>query len=110
MEPTPASHSMRLTALRAAVATAFHVVHRHRERPELVRPAILVAVLAALQILLGGITVWTSKSIVPTTFHVLNGALILATSLILTLRSFRVLRPQRTGVRLESFAERQVAT
>ncbi len=93
-----------------ALVTAFHAVRWHRERAALMQPAVLVAVLAMVQVLLGGITVWTQKSVVPTTFHVLNGALILASSLVLTLRSARVLKARERVVHLEPLAERQVAT
>ena len=38
------------------------------------------------------------KSAMPTTFHVLTGALVLATSLVLTLSSYRLVAvPQRLG-------------
>ncbi len=83
-----------------AIVTAVHALRWHRARPALLRPALLVAVLALVQVLLGGITVWTQKSVVPTTFHVLNGALILATSLVLSLRSFRVLEQRDARVEL----------
>ena len=93
-----------------AVSVAIHGARRHAERPALVWPSVAVGVLAVIQVLLGGITVWTGKSVVPTTFHVLNGALILATSLILTLRSFRILKPQEQPAHFTAVGERQVAT
>jgi cytochrome c oxidase assembly protein subunit 15 len=93
-----------------ALWTAAHALRRHHEQPQLLRPAVLVAALAALQVLLGGITVWTGKSVVPTTLHVLNGALILATSFVLTLRCFRVLQRRETHLRFEPLVERQVMT
>ena len=40
-------------------------------------------------VLLGAMTVWSRKAPIPTTFHVLGGAIILATSLVLTLRTWR---------------------
>ena len=41
------------------------------------------------QVTLGALTIWTRKSVIPTTLHVAVGASILATSLTLTLRGFR---------------------
>ena len=91
-----------------ALFTAVHALRRHRERPQLWQPALAVAVLALAQVALGGITVWTQKSVLPTTFHVLNGALILATSLVLTLRSHRVLKPHESRVPVQALGEPQV--
>jgi heme A synthase len=54
--------------------------------PAFRRPAILLLVLVLGQIVLGAFTIWTGKGVLPTTFHVLNGAVILAASLVLTLR------------------------
>jgi heme A synthase len=45
----------------------------------------------AAQITLGALTIWTQKAIVITTAHVATGALILGTSLVLTLRAYRLL-------------------
>lgn len=93
-----------------AVATGAHALRWHREQKPLLLPSVLGAGLATLQILLGGITVWSGKSVVPTTLHVLNGALILATSFVLTLRCFRVLKPNQAQLHLEPLVERQVLT
>jgi cytochrome c oxidase assembly protein subunit 15 len=71
---------------------------RHRGERALVVPALAVLALVLLQILLGGITVWSRKAVLPTTLHVLNGALILAASLVLALRSSRCVGADRRGV------------
>jgi len=44
--------------------------------------------LVGVQLMLGALTVWTSKAIVPTTAHVATGAFVLGTSLLLTLRTY----------------------
>jgi cytochrome c oxidase assembly protein subunit 15 len=62
---------------------------RHPERPDLRRPALLAAVLVAAQILLGGASVLTRLAVVPTTAHLVCGALILAALLVLALRAAR---------------------
>jgi cytochrome c oxidase assembly protein subunit 15 len=74
------------------IVTAAQALRLHRQRTSLLYPALLMALGVLVQILLGALTVWTAKSVVPTTLHVLNGALILATSLTLALRSFQQLR------------------
>ena len=93
-----------------AVSTTVHAARWHRERPALLWPAVGAGSLAALQVVLGGVTVWTGKAAVPTTLHVLNGALILSTSLVLAMRSFRILKPQAQPAHHTALHERQVAT
>jgi cytochrome c oxidase assembly protein subunit 15 len=70
-------------------ATSGHVLYHHRGRRELVRPAILLLVLVALQITLGALTVLSQKQFIINSLHVVNGALVLVTSLVLTLRAHR---------------------
>jgi cytochrome c oxidase assembly protein subunit 15 len=65
----------------------------HRQDPHLLRPAAALCFLVALQILLGGTVVWTSRAVFPATAHVATGALILATSWFVTLRAFRYFSP-----------------
>ena len=74
----------------AIAATFGHVWYHHRGRPELKRPATLMACLVLLQIALGGLIILTRKDIAVNTAHFIAGALTLATSLVLTLRSYRV--------------------
>lgn len=50
------------------------------------RPAAIMGILVATQILLGGTIVWTSRAVLPATAHVATGALLLSTSWFLTLR------------------------
>jgi heme A synthase len=45
-------------------------------------------ILLVIQVTLGALTVWTAKAVIPTTAHVATGALVLGTSLLLTLRAF----------------------
>jgi cytochrome c oxidase assembly protein subunit 15 len=71
------------------LATAGHVWYHHRDRRELVRPAALLVVLVLIQATLGAFVVWTGLQPIVNTAHVVNGALVLGTSLVLTLRAFR---------------------
>src|SRR5438093_2501293 len=54
----------------------------------LFRPAVTLVVLVGVQLVLGALTVWTHKAIIPTTAHVLIGALVLGSSFLLTLRAY----------------------
>jgi cytochrome c oxidase assembly protein subunit 15 len=74
----------------AILATAGHVWSHHGGRRELRRPALLLVLLVAVQLTLGAFVVWSGLQPVLNTAHVVNGALVLATSLVLTLRSFRL--------------------
>ncbi len=70
------------------------VVRRHRSDPWLVRPALVLAGALVLQVFLGAETVWSGRAVIPATSHVAVGAITLATSVILTLRTYRVLLPR----------------
>ncbi|HYS26552.1 MAG TPA: COX15/CtaA family protein [Vicinamibacterales bacterium] len=76
------------TVAALALATAGHVFYHHR-RAELRRPAMLLLGLLALQITLGALTVLSQKQFLVNSLHVVNGALVLVTSLVLTLRAHR---------------------
>jgi cytochrome c oxidase assembly protein subunit 15 len=74
----------------AIVATAGHVWFHHRTRRELVGPATAIVLLVALQITLGALTVLTRRDVAINSAHVVVGALVLATSLVITLRAWQV--------------------
>jgi cytochrome c oxidase assembly protein subunit 15 len=84
----------------AIVATARDVWYHHRQRRELTGPAALLLVLVAVQVTLGGLTVLSQRDVWINSVHVVCGALVLATSLVLTLRTWRVRFGART-VRLK---------
>jgi cytochrome c oxidase assembly protein subunit 15 len=71
--------------------TAALVARRHWSVPELSRPALVLIALLAWQLYLGAAVIWTRKAVVPTTTHLLSGALLLVTSLVLALRAQRLL-------------------
>jgi heme a synthase len=73
----------------AILATAGRVWFHHRGRRELVRPATLLVLFVLTQITLGALVIWSGLQPVVNTAHVVNGALVLGTSLALTLRAFR---------------------
>ncbi len=74
----------------AIAATAGHVCYHHPRRPELRRPAVVLCCLVLVQVTLGAFVIWSQKNVAINTAHVVTGALTLATSLILTLRSHRI--------------------
>ena len=79
----------RVGALVATVlilATTGHVFYHHRRRGEIVRPSLLLLALLASQITLGAYTVLTAKHYLINSLHVVNGACVLVTSLVLALR------------------------
>jgi cytochrome c oxidase assembly protein subunit 15 len=74
----------------AILATAAHVWFHHRARRELVRPATLLVLFVLTQVTLGAFVIWSGLQPAINTAHVVNGALVLGTSLVLTLRSYRI--------------------
>jgi heme a synthase len=82
------------------IATAGHVLFQHRARPELRRPALLLLAVLAAQVTLGALTVLTGKQYVINSLHVVTGAAVLGTSLVLTLRAFRP-RFEASGLRAQ---------
>jgi cytochrome c oxidase assembly protein subunit 15 len=75
-----------------ALWLALRVSRTYRAEPRLHRPTMLLLALLTGQLLLGAFTIWTAKSVVPTTTHVLVGAMVLATSFLVALRTFRLVR------------------
>ena len=70
------------------LATAGHVLYHHREQRSLRRPALLLVGLLLVQITLGALTVLTGKQFIINSLHVVTGAMVLGTSLVLTLRAY----------------------
>ena len=71
--------------------TSIQVLRCYRQDSSLRRPAVAMLVLLALQITLGAMTILSGRAVIPTTSHVAVGAAILATSLALTLRAYRLI-------------------
>jgi len=72
------------------LATASHVLYHHRARRELLRPALLLLLFVCTQLTLGAFVVLTGLQPIVNTAHVVNGALVLGTSLVVTLRAFHL--------------------
>lgn len=71
------------------LATAARVLYHHRGRAALRRPSLLLLILLVVQIALGALTVLSGKQYVINSLHVVTGAMVLGTSLVLTLRAYR---------------------
>jgi cytochrome c oxidase assembly protein subunit 15 len=70
---------------------------RHR-RPDLASPARLAVILVVLQVALGATAVLTRLAVIPTTIHLLVGALLLATLMVLTMRALQSARAEVRAV------------
>jgi heme A synthase len=71
------------------LVTSSYVWNRLRDRRELVRPATVLVALVGLQVTLGALNVLSRLNPWINSVHVVCGALVLSTSLVLTLRSWR---------------------
>lgn len=84
------AHRIGAVAVLSLIAMTLARVWPHRRlRPALARPAILLMILALVQVTLGAFTIWTARAPIVNTAHVGTGALVLATSFFLTLRTHR---------------------
>jgi len=84
------SHRVGAVVVTFAIAASSGRVWRHHKgNSALARPAVLLALLAAIQVTLGALTVLSRRNVWINSAHVVCGALVLGTSLVLTLRSWR---------------------
>lgn len=88
----------RVGALVVSVLTLLLIYRTLRQAngaTRLVRPALLLFALLLAQVTVGVLVVWQGRPAVMTTLHVVNGAAVLATTLLLTLRAARASDQQR---------------
>lgn len=76
-----------LVATALILATTGHVFYHYRRHGELARPSMLLLALLASQITLGAYTVLTARHYIINSLHVVNGACVLVTALVLALRA-----------------------
>ena len=79
-----------LVVTMAVLATVGHIWFHHRARLRLTRPAALITLLLVVQVTLGALTVLSQREVWINSVHLVCGALVLATSIVITLRSWRV--------------------
>src|SRR5215469_1212718 len=92
--PEQINYAHRLGAIVVSIFvcwSAVEVLRFYARESLLRRPALGMLALLALQITLGALTILSGRAVVPTTAHVAIGAALLATSLALTLRAFRLI-------------------
>ena len=89
-----------VTAMVMVLATA--VLRRYRMHPLLLRPALLLIVLLAVQLTLGVLTVLLGKPADVASAHVAVGALVLVTGFVLTARAARLHRMARPAEKASS--------
>jgi heme a synthase len=92
-----------LVVVLGIVATFASAWPRRRDRRGLAGAAALLIALAAVQVTLGALTILSQRDVWINSFHVVFGALVLTTSLVLTLRTWREEFPDET-VRLKANA------
>lgn len=79
-----------LVVVALVVSTLARVWMRARRRLALLIPALAMVAIALIQATLGALVIVTGKAVAPNTLHVGTGALLLATSVVLTLVSARL--------------------
>lgn len=84
------AHRAGALVVAAGVAsTAIWIWLRHPDQVQLAQPALLCMILLVFQTTLGALTVLTRKQVWISSLHVVGGALLLITSLVITLRAWR---------------------
>ena len=79
-----------LTVAGMVLATAFYIWRRHTDRVELAQPALKLMIFTVFQVTLGALTVLSQRQVWINSLHVVCGALVLTTSLVITLRAWQV--------------------
>ena len=74
----------------AVLAASARIWSHHKSNPKLTAPAMVQVALVVVQISLGAFTVLSQRAVIVNSLHVVCGALVLATSLVIVLRSWRV--------------------
>jgi cytochrome c oxidase assembly protein subunit 15 len=92
------AHRVGALVVATAVVTTLVTVLRHRAPAPLRRPAILAAALVGFQVTLGALVIWTGRAVLPTTTHLVTGAALLATCLVLALRAARMATSRSAAV------------
>lgn len=98
-------------ALVVAIAiswTVARVLSAFWSEAQLRRPALALLTLLMLQLTLGALTIWTRRVVTPMTAHVAVGAAVLATSVILALRTTRLVGPRTSQMQTQTLISERV--
>jgi cytochrome c oxidase assembly protein subunit 15 len=91
-----------LVVVVSVITTWIQVQRRRAGHRDLTRPAALLVALVAIQVSLGAATVLSALNVWINSLHVVCGALVLATSLTVTLKSWRALFPDQGRMTMSS--------
>ncbi len=101
----------RAGALVVAIAiswTVARVLSVFGSEAQLRRPALALFALLMLQLTLGALTIWTQRAVTPMTAHVAVGAAVLATSVMLALRTTRLVGPRTSQMQSQTLISERV--
>jgi len=73
----------------AVISTAAYIWRKHTDRVELANPALKLMIFTVFQVTLGALTVLSHRQVAINSLHVVCGALVLTTSLAITLRAWQ---------------------
>jgi cytochrome c oxidase assembly protein subunit 15 len=94
------------------VWTFIRVMRSYSAEPQIRNAALLMIVLVPLQVTLGVLTIWSGRSVLPTTAHVAIGAALLGASVAITIRAYELkwrTKPVRSAIHAPvSAVQRQV--
>lgn len=93
----------RLGAVAVTVAVLWYIMHVYKYYSTVKAfsiPAIALIILLVVQVTLGAYVIWSGKAVAITTFHLVTGALLLGTSAIAAMLSFRLVKPEKEKVML----------
>ena len=79
-----------LVVMLTVFATSAHIWYHHRASTRFARPAGIIGALVLVQVTLGALTVLTRRDVWINSVHLVVGALVLATSIVIALRAWRV--------------------
>jgi cytochrome c oxidase assembly protein subunit 15 len=85
-----AHRAVALIVAAMALATSIYIWRRLTDRVEFAQPALLILIFIVIQVTLGAVTVLSRREPWINSLHVVGGAIVLTTSLVITLRSWRV--------------------
>jgi cytochrome c oxidase assembly protein subunit 15 len=84
------THRIGAVTVTLAIATLLFRLWQRADRGGFVVPAVALGFLVVVQFVLGATVIWTARAVLPNTLHVPTGAALLATSLIFSLRAWRM--------------------
>ncbi len=86
---------MAVAVLAMAILLCVRVYRWHRGQRALTALCTTLLVFIGVQISLGALTVWSTRALVPTSLHVMNGAMVLATAFSILLWTWRLTRSKQ---------------